>query len=98
MIKKNSFVQIYQVVLQNLERASHLPADTKEVPFEVRMKGRLLVDAELGQRVTIETPTKRIESGILIALEPAYDHSFGHHVETLRQVRNIILKETEDLS
>ena len=98
MIKKNSFVQIYQVVLSSLERASHLPVDTKEVPFEVRMKGRLLQDAELGQRVSIETPSKRIESGILIAVEPHYDHSFGHHVEILRQVRNIILNETEDLS
>lgn len=98
MIKKNSFVQIYQVVLSSLERAGHLPADTKEVPFEVRMKGRLLQDAELGQRVSIETPTKRIESGILIAVEPHYDHHFGHYVEILRNVRDIILKETEDLS
>ncbi|MDX9692008.1 MAG: 2-amino-4-oxopentanoate thiolase subunit OrtA [Acholeplasmataceae bacterium] len=97
MIKKNSFVQIYQVVLSNLERATHLPLDTKEVPFEVRMKGRLLQDAKIGEKVSVETATKRIETGILIAVEPHYEHSFGHHVEVIREVRNIILKETEDL-
>lgn len=97
MIKKNSYVQIYQVVLSNKERADHLPLDTKEVPFEIRMKGRLLHDANLGESVKIETPTKRIEQGILIAVNPYYMHSFGHHVEILRSVRDVILKETEDL-
>ena len=98
MIKKNSFVQIYQVVLSRKERAENLPLDTKEVPFEIRMKGKLLHDAHLGESVKIETPTKRIEQGILIAVEPYFMHSFGHHVETLRAVRNIILTETEELS
>jgi hypothetical protein len=98
MIKKNTHVQIYQVVLSSRERADHLPVDTKEVPFEVRMKGKLLHDANVGETVRIQTATNRVESGILLAVEPYYAHSFGHHVQILSDIRDIILKETEDLS
>ncbi len=98
MIKKNTYVQIYQVVLSSRERADHLPLDTKEVPFEVRMKGKLLHDAHIGETVKIQTATSRVESGILLAVEPYYAHSFGHHVQILSDMRDIILKETEDLT
>lgn len=97
MIKKNSLVQIYQVVLQSNKRADNLPSDTLEVPFEVRIKGSLLEDANLGDFCKIITQTGRIESGILIAENPYYQHNFGHHVEILREIKAIILKEMEDL-
>ncbi len=97
MIKKHTFVQIYRVILPQSERSDNLPKDTKEVPFEIRMKGILLEDANIGDYCTIETGTKRIEKGILIKEHPYYEHSFGHYVDALTVVRKTILQETEDI-
>ncbi len=97
MIKKNTLVQIYKVVLTMKNRSANLPSDTKEVPFEMRIKGRLLKAANLGDQVEIITASNRIESGILIADKPHYNHSFGHHIQILEDVKEIILKETEGL-
>ncbi|MBN2299880.1 MAG: 2-amino-4-ketopentanoate thiolase [Acholeplasmataceae bacterium] len=97
MIKKHTFVQIYKNILSRENRASNLPVDTKDVPFEMRVKGKLLHDAEIGDHVEIMTASKRIETGILIFEEPYFSHSFGHFVQTLEDIKEIILKETEDL-
>lgn len=97
MIEKNTFVQIYKSVLSRSERATNLPADTKQVPLELRIKGKLLKSAQLGDTVEIITSTKRLESGILIAIEPAYTHDFGHFVQEVEDMKDIILSETEDL-
>jgi len=35
MIEKMTFVQIYKSVLSRSERSANLPADTKQVPFEI---------------------------------------------------------------
>jgi uncharacterized protein (DUF1786 family) len=96
MIKKNTFVQIYKEVLSIKDRANNIPDDTKLVPFEMRVKGILLNDANLMDVVEIKTATNRIETGILINSEPFYSHSFGHHVKELVDVRSIILSEMED--
>lgn len=97
MIKKNTLVQIYKVVLTNKNRSVNLPLDTREVPFEMRIKGRLLKAANLGDEVQIITASNRIETGILIADKPFYNHSFGHHIKVLEDIKEIILKETEEL-
>jgi 2-amino-4-ketopentanoate thiolase alpha subunit len=93
MIKKNTFVQIYKEVLSIKDRATHIPDDTKLVPFEMRVKGILLKDADLMDIVEIKTATNRIETGILINSEPFYSHSYGHHVKELVDIRHIILSE-----
>jgi len=97
MIEKTTFVQIYKSVLSRSERSTNLPVDTKQVPLEMRIKGKLLNPAEIGDTVEIVTATKRIESGILIAIEPSYTHDFGHFVQEIEDMKDIILSETEDL-
>ena len=98
MIEKNTFVQIYKVVLSSGERSSNLPDDTKRIPFEMRVKGKLMSKASVGDVVEIKTATNRVEQGILISVEPFFSHNFGHHVKALKDVRDIILSEMEDLS
>ncbi len=97
MIEKNTLVQIYKVVLPYKNRATNLPSDTRDVPFEMRVKGKLLKSANLGDMVEITTASHRIESGVLIAEKPYYRHSFGHHIQVLENIKEIILKETEEL-
>jgi 2-amino-4-ketopentanoate thiolase alpha subunit len=98
MIKKNTYVQIYQIALSTSQRSENLPPDTMKVPFEVRIKGLLVEDTHIGDMCIIKTRTNRLEKGVLIAVEPYFKHSFGYYVEELKRVEEIILKETEDLS
>ncbi len=98
MIQPLTYVEIYRVILPAHERSQNLPKDTMRVPFEMRIRGRLLKEAKIGDVVEIETATKRIETGILMSQEPYYAHSFGHYVPILSDIRKIILDETEDLS
>lgn len=95
MIKANTFVQIHKVILFGENRAENLPKDTAVVPFEMRIKGALVASADIGDLVKIKTITGRIESGILIVEKPYFSHNFGGYVERLREVREIILLETE---
>lgn len=97
MNESMTYVEIYRIILPVEDRASNLPVETKRVPFEMRLRGKLLKPANIGDFVEIETPTKRIERGILISIDPFFDHSFGHYVPILTKVRDLILKETEDL-
>jgi hypothetical protein len=96
MIEKNTFVQIYKVVLSSIERASNLPDDTKRLPYEMRVKGKLLSKASVGDMVEIKTATNRSEKGILLSVEPFFSHNFGHHVQALKDIRDIILSEMEE--
>ena len=76
-IKKGTWVQIHEIVLEPEERTGKLPDDTKKVPLEMWLKGFLSEDATIGEEVEIETITGRYVKGKLIAAEPAYDHGFG---------------------
>lgn len=95
MIKKDTWVEIHKVLLNPHERPEHIPADTKRVPFEMRIKGRLLEDANIGDQVQIETETKRIERGVLIHMNPAFRHDFGGFVLSVKKMKDIILSEME---
>ena len=97
MIEAKTYVEIYRIILPAHERTGNLPVDTKRVPFEMRLRGKLTKAAELGDMVEVETATKRIEKGILVAVAPFYTHDFGHYVSTMTDIRDIILRETEDL-
>ena len=94
MVKKNSWVRIHKVILKPEERAPQVPDDTKKVPLEMWTKGFLLEDAEIGDEVTVETVTGRKETGKLIEVNPAYNHSFGNFIPELlqidKQVRQIL--------
>ena len=94
MIKKGEWVRIHKVILQPSERAPQVPEDTKQVPLEMWDKGFLQEDAKIGDEVTIETVTGRMETGTLIEVNPYYEHDFGKFVPELlaidKQVRSIL--------
>ncbi len=94
MIKKGEWVRIHKIILEPLKRAPQVPEDTQKVPLEMWDKGFLQKDANLGEEVTIETVTGRVETGTLIAVNPYYEHDFGKFVPELlaidKQVRDIV--------
>lgn len=93
--RMGDWVQIHNVVLPPGERAPQTPPDTQQVPFEMRLKGFLVdAEAEVGQDVTVETVIGRRIKGTLVAVNPAYPHSFGQPVAELltigRELRALI--------
>ncbi len=83
---KDTWVEIGAVVLQKGERAPNLPEDTRQVPLEMRVKGFLLQDAEIGAEADIVTPSGRRVAGVLLAVNPAYTHGFGSPVPELSPI------------
>jgi 2-amino-4-ketopentanoate thiolase alpha subunit len=77
LIKKGEWVQIHQIVLEPDERTARIPADTKECPLELWVKGFLEDDGEFGEVVNIKTLTGRLVTGELVAVNPGYVHDFG---------------------
>lgn len=86
MAKKGEYVEIKLVLLKPEERSEHLPEDTKKVPFEARLRGYLLCDADIGDEVEIETPIGRRVKGMLFRVSPPYEHNFGEPVRELMDV------------
>lgn len=98
MIEKMTFVEIYRMILPPEERSTQLPNDTQRVPFDMRIRGRLLKNAHIGEFVEIITATGRKEKGIMIAEYPHFSHNFGRYLPIFSSIRDVILKETEDLT
>jgi hypothetical protein len=92
---KGDWVRIYDIVLTSDERAPQVPDDTKIVPLEMWNKGFLLDDqAEIGDKVRVETYIGRKIEGELIEINPAYDHNYGICIPELlyigRQARELL--------
>ena len=85
-IDKGSWVQIYRVVLPAGERAPQLPDDTGQVPLEMRVKGRLVEPARLGDEAEIVTAVRRRLRGVLEVVNPAYTHGFGEPIAELSAI------------
>jgi hypothetical protein len=83
LVRAGTWVEIYSVVLAADERAEHIPEDTKRVPLEMRVKGLLVADAALGDRVEIVTVAGRRLPGMLVQANPSYDHGFGAPIPEL---------------
>ncbi len=96
-VKKGQWVEIYRVVLSAGQRAPQVPDDTKKVPLEMRVKGFLEKDAEIGDEVLITTAAGRKVAGKLVAVNPAYTHGFGEPIGELmtvgREVRRIVAQQ-----
>lgn len=97
MYKKGDWVQIHSIVLSPEERAPQVPEDTKEVPLEMWVKGRLCHDAQLGDVVEVETVTGRIETGTLEKAFPTYTHSFGSFVPEIIEIDRMLRRELEGI-
>jgi hypothetical protein len=83
---KNTWVEIGAVVLGKDERAPNLPEDTKQVPLEMRAKGFLLHDAEMGGEAEIKTLSGRTVRGVLTGINPEYAHMFGRPIPELSPI------------
>jgi len=81
--KKGDYAQIHRVELTPGERGPNLPEDTRQVPFELRVRGFLDHDASVGDDVTITTPIGRKQRGTLEAVNPPYEFGFGEPVPEL---------------
>jgi hypothetical protein len=83
MIKKGTWVEIQQTILQPEQRAASLPEETRKVPYVLRVSGFLQKDGQIGQEVVIKTIIGREMTGKLIIVNPSYTHSFGKTVPEL---------------
>ena len=87
MAKKNDWVRIHRNVLEPQERTGKLPEDTKKVPLEMWVKGRLQNEtAEIGDEVTIVTSVGRTEHGRLIEVNPCYELNYGAFVPEILEM------------
>ncbi len=76
-IKKGTWVEIEDTVLNPEQRSPAIPEDTRATPLVMRVSGFLQADAALGDSVTVKTIIGRTLSGRLRLVEPSYSHSFG---------------------
>jgi hypothetical protein len=83
MIKKGSFVEIMQVVLEPADRSNSIPEDTKTTPLRLWAKGILLKDGEIGDKASIITVTGRQLEGVITDTSMAYDHDFGQFIREI---------------
>lgn len=95
MIDKNTYVRIRRTLLTPEERSSHLPEDTKNVPFKMWVRGYLQEEADLFDTVTIKTVTGRTETGRLKEANPIYKHTYGDFVREILEVRDIIHRDMD---
>ena len=63
-----------------------MPADTRTVPLEMRVKGFLAAPGAPGDQVTIVTAAGRSLTGTLAEVNPAYGHGFGAPIAQLSGV------------
>lgn len=98
-VKKNTWVEVWGIVLGKDERAPQVPDDTKQVPLEMKVKGFLKEDAIVGQEATIITPAGRTITGTLTEVNPAYTHLFGSPIPELStigmELREILFEDIE---
>jgi len=86
MIKKGTWVEIEEVVLQPEDRSNAIPEETKKTPLKLWAKGFCLEECEIGEVAKIETVTKRILKGKVTEVNPRYIHDFGDFVQDIMYV------------
>ncbi len=82
-VARGTWVEIESIVLKPEERAPGLPEDTAATPYVLRLSGFLEKEAEVGSDVTVKSLIGRTHRGVLRAVNPSYDHSFGATVPEL---------------
>mgnify|MGYP005832972089 CR=1 FL=1 len=97
MIRKGEYVEIKITALNKNERAENLPIDTKNLPYEGKIRGYLKSDSNIGDEVIIETPIGREVKGTLLGKVNSYEHSFGEPIRELidigKKIKEKYLKE-----
>jgi hypothetical protein len=70
-------VELRRELLPAGERAPGVPADTAATPYEMRIRGRLVAAAEIGESAAVLTASGRVVEGVLERESPGDDHGFG---------------------
>jgi hypothetical protein len=83
---QHTWVDVHQIVLYRGQRAPQVPAETQQVPLEMKVKGFLVRDASLGEEAEIVTPAGRIIKGRLMAINPVYTHTYGPPIPELSAI------------
>ncbi len=85
-VPEGTWVELHRIVLAPDERAPQVPAETRQVPLEMRVKGFLVRDAALGEEAEIVSPAGRRLRGTLATVEPGTTHGFGPPVPELAAI------------
>jgi hypothetical protein len=85
-VAAGTLVEIYAVVLSPGERAPQVPEDTQPLPLEMRVRGVLVGEANVGETAEIRTPAGRHLQGTLVDSAPAYTHTFGPRIAELSPI------------
>lgn len=80
------WVEVRYVLLEPAERAANLPPETAAQQLLVWVKGFARDSAEAGGKLTVETMTGRVVTGVLTDVNPGYDHTFGRPTPELTHV------------
>jgi hypothetical protein len=86
VVATNTWVEIHRIELTPDQRAPQVPADTRQVPLEMRAKGFLAAPARLGDQAEIITAAGRRLRGVLSVVNPAYTHGFGPPIAELSTI------------
>ncbi|MBB6630931.1 2-amino-4-oxopentanoate thiolase subunit OrtA [Clostridium algidicarnis] len=86
MIKKGTWVEIEEIVLEVKDRASNIPIETKATPLKCWIRGYCMEDCVLGEYVEVKTNIGRIAKGIVVEVEPGYYHTFGKYVSEISNI------------
>lgn len=97
MIKKGTWIEVMEVVLDPEDRSNSIPEETKNTPLKLWVKGFALEDCDLGEEVEIETVLGRRFKGVVTEENPRFIHDFGDFVPEImyigKQAKNILNQE-----
>lgn len=96
MPKNGDWVRIHSIILKPNERAPQVPEDTALVPLEMRVKGELLQDAQIGDTVRVRTAAGREITGKLQEGGLDYTHSFGDFIPQLHQIAPMLRRKLQE--
>jgi hypothetical protein len=85
--KRGDWVEVGREILAPGERAPNLPEDTAKVPYTLRVRGIALEDASIGENLRIRTQAGREVEGVLLAVRPGFEHTFGGCVPEIVEIR-----------
>lgn len=86
MIKKGTWIEVEETVLESSDRAANIPEETRKTPLKVWIRGFCENDCEISQMVEVKTLTGRILKGRVMSEEPGYYHSFGNYVKEISYI------------
>lgn len=94
---KGDWVRISAIVLKNNERSDRIPEDTKKEDLKMWIKGHLITDGKLGERVKVLTKTGRIVEGIFEEVNPNFNIDFGEYLPEIGEIGEDLRRELQEV-